>query len=115
MNAKKAAAVSERRSAQALELFEKAMKALGKRDYPRAQEHLETLLGSHAEARDIAERARLFLAMCQRAQERKPAFKPKTLDEMLNYGVFLHNNGDFAEALKIFGQAAESHPKNEHV
>jgi tetratricopeptide (TPR) repeat protein len=115
MNAKKAAAVSERRSAQALDLFEKAMKALGKRDYERAQEHLEALLATHGEDRDVAERARLFLGMCQRAQEKKPAFKPKTLDELLNYGVFLHNNGNYAEALKLFGQAAESHPKNEHV
>jgi len=29
--------------------------------------------------------------------------------------VFLHNRGEFEEALKYFHQAAEMHPKNEHV
>jgi Tfp pilus assembly protein PilF len=115
MNAKKAAAASDRRSAQAVELFEKAMKALGKRDYDRAKEHFEALLAAHAEERDVAERARLYLGVCQRALEKRPSFKPKGFDELLNYGVFLHNRGEFDEALKFFGQAAEQQPKNEHV
>lgn len=114
MNAKKAA-VSDRRSAQAVELFEKAMRALGKRDYERAKEHLESLLSAHAEERDVAERARLYLGVCRRSLEKRPAFKPKTFDELLNYGVFLHNRGEFDEALKFLGQAAEQQPKNEHV
>src|SRR5262245_29110427 len=114
MNAKKAA-VSDRRSAQAVELFEKAMRALGKRDYERAKEHLEALISAHAEERDVAERARLYLGVCRRALEKRPAFKPKTFDELLNYGVFLHNRGEFDEALKILGQAADQQPKNEHV
>jgi tetratricopeptide (TPR) repeat protein len=115
MNAKKAAAASDRRSAHAVELFEKAMRALGKRDYERAKEHFESLLSAHAEERDVAERARLYLGLCRRALEKRPAFRPKTFDELLNHGVFLHNRGDFDDALKFFGQAAEQQPKNEHV
>jgi Tfp pilus assembly protein PilF len=114
MNAKKAA-VGDRRSAQAVELFEKAMKALGKRDYERAKEHFESVLSAHSEERDVAERARLYLGVCKRALEKRPAFKPKTFDELLNYGVFLHNRGEFDEALKMLGQAADQQPKNEHV
>jgi len=115
MNAKKAAAASDRRSAQAVELFEKAMKALGKRDYEKAQEHLSSLLASHSEERDISERARLFLGLCQRSLEKRPAFKPKTFDDLLSYGVLLHNRGEFADALRLFSQAAEMHPKDEHA
>ena len=114
MNAKKAA-VGDRRSAQAVELFEKAMKALGKRDYERAKEHFESVLSAHPEERDVAERARLYLGVCKRALEKRPAFKPKTFDELLNYGVFLHNRGEFDEALKLLGLAADQQPKNEHV
>jgi tetratricopeptide (TPR) repeat protein len=114
VNAKKAA-VSDRRSAQAVELFEKAVRALGKRDYERAKEHFDSLLSAHAEERDVAERARLYLGVCRRALEKRPAFKPKTFDELLNYGVFLHNRGEFDEALKFLGQAADQQPKNEHV
>ena len=115
MNAKKAGVASDRRSAHAVELFEKAMRALGKRDYERAKEHFESLLSAHAEERDVAERARLYLGLCRRSLEKRPAFRPKTFDELLNHGVVLHNRGDFDEALKLFGQAAEQQPKNEHV
>lgn len=114
MTAKKAPA-PERHSAQAVELFEKGIKALGKRDYEKAQEHLTALLAAHAEERDVAERARLYLGLCRQKLEKKPAFKPKTLEEHLNYGILLHNRGNFGEALKVLNQAAELQPKNEHV
>jgi len=47
--------------------------------------------------------------------EKKPSFRPKTFEEMLNHGVFLHNKGDYDDALKFLRQAAEIHPRNEHV
>jgi tetratricopeptide (TPR) repeat protein len=115
MSGKKPTGVAERRSSHALELFEKAMKALGKREYERARDHLDTLLASHAEERDVMERARTYKALCDRALERRPAFKPKTFEDLLNYGVYLHNRGEFEEALKHLQQAAEIHPRNEHV
>jgi tetratricopeptide (TPR) repeat protein len=76
---------------------------------------LETLISSHPEERDVLERARAYLALCDRALEKKPAFRPKTFEDLLNYGVYLHNRGEFQEALKYLQQAAEIHPKNEHV
>jgi tetratricopeptide (TPR) repeat protein len=114
MSAKKPTGVAERRSSHALELFEKAVKALGKRDYERARDHLDTLLESHADERDIAERARTYKALCDRALERRPA-KPKGFEDLLNYGVYLHNRGEFEEAVKHLQQAAEIHPRNEHA
>jgi tetratricopeptide (TPR) repeat protein len=115
MSAKKPTGVAERRSSHALELFEKAVKALGKRDYERARDHLDTLLESHADERDIVERARTYKALCARALERRPAFKPKGFEDLLTYGVYLHNRGEFEEALKFLRQAEEIHPRNEHV
>ena len=115
MCGKKVTGVAERRSAHALELFEKAVKAVGKRDYERARDHLEDLLSAYPEERDLLERARAYRALCERNIERRPAFRPKTFEELLNYGVFLHNKGEFQEALRYFHQAAEIHPKNEHV
>lgn len=115
MSAKKPTGVAERRSSHALELFEKAMKALGKREYERARDHLETLLAAHGDERDIVERARTYKALCDRALERRPAFKPKGFEDLLNYGVYLHNRGEFEDALKHLQQAAEIHPRNEHA
>ncbi len=106
---------SERRSEKALELFEKGMKAMARKDFERARESFETLLAEHPQERDVAERARAFKLVCDRAKERRGPYKPKGFDDLLQYGVFLHNRGEFDEALRFLREAAEIHPKNEHV
>ncbi len=106
---------SDRRSEKALELFEKGMKAMGKKDYDKARDAFDTLLAEHGGERDVVERARAFRLVCARALDKKPAFKPKGFDELLHHGVFLHNKGEFDEALRFLREAAEIHPKNEHV
>lgn len=115
MSAKKAAPPIDRRSQQAIDTFEKAMKALGKHDYERARDHFDALLAGFPEERDLLERARSYRAVCERALEKRPAFRPKTFDELLHHGVFLHNRGEYDDAMKFLRQAAEIHPRNEHV
>jgi len=107
--------VTDRRSQQAIDTFEKAMKALQKRDYDRSREHFDALLEGFPEERDLLERARSYRALCERALEKRPAFRPKGFDELLHHGVYLHNRGEYEEALKFLRQAAEIHPRNEHV
>jgi tetratricopeptide (TPR) repeat protein len=115
MSARKPAAPIDPRSQKAIDTFEKAMKALGKHDYERAREHFDALLEGFPEERDLLERARSYRALCERALEKRPAFRPKTFEEMLHHGVYLHNRGEYEEALKFLRQAAEIHPRNEHV
>src|SRR5688572_5527340 len=82
----------ERRTATnpALEAFEKAVKALGKKDYQRAQELFGEILEAYPEETDLLERARSYRLVCERAltESRRGPFKPKTFDDMLQYGVF---------------------------
>jgi tetratricopeptide (TPR) repeat protein len=111
----KRASGGERKGSQALELFEKAVKAMGKKDHERALELFDSLISAHAEERDLVERARAYRVACERAAEKRPAFRPKTFEELLHYGVFLHNRGEYQEALRHLGQAVEMHPKNEHA
>ena len=111
----KKASVAERRSGQSLELFERAVKALGKREYERAQDILADLIKSYPEERELLDRAKAYQALCERALDKRPSFRPKTFEDLLNYGVYLHNKGEYHEALKALHQAAEIHPKNEHV
>lgn len=112
---KPGAAVADRRFSQALEIFEKAVKALGRKDFERARELLDSLIESHPEERELLERARAYRVFCGRALEKRPSFRPKTFEDLLNYGVYLHNRGEFGEAIKQLQQAAEIHPRNEHV
>ena len=111
----KKAPVTERRQGAAVEAYERAVKALGKKEYEKARELLQSLIAAYPDERDILDRARSYKALCDRALEKKPAYKPKSFEDMLSYGVYLHNRGEYAEALKVLHQAAEIHPKNEHV
>jgi tetratricopeptide (TPR) repeat protein len=107
-------AVVDKRSGQALEAFERAVKALGKKDFERALDLLDALIETHPEERDLLERARSYRAICERGLGKRPP-RPKTFEDLLNFGVYLHNRGEYAEAIRVLQQAAEIHPKNEHV
>jgi tetratricopeptide (TPR) repeat protein len=104
------AAIVDRRYRQALTLFERAVKALGRKDLGRARSLLDDLLAGHADQQELVERARAYRVMCDRS--RRPA-RPKTFEELLNYGVVLHNRGDFQHAVKYLRQALDIHPRNE--
>jgi tetratricopeptide (TPR) repeat protein len=102
--------VVDRRYQQALEMFERAVKALGRKDFDRCRELLDSLLEDFADQQELVERARAYRAVCDRS--RRPA-RPRTFEELLNYGVVLHNRGDFAHAVKYLQQALDKHPRNE--
>lgn len=114
MPEKKAAAA--RRYAQAVELFEKGVRALGRKDVDRALELFREVQASFDDEPDVVERARSYEGMCLRAKERdKRPHRPKGFEDILGSGVVLLNRGEYSEALKAFHQAAEIHPRNEHV
>ena len=104
------APVLDRRYQQALDLFERAVKALGKKDFDRARDLLDTLLEEHADQQELRERARAYRTMCERP--RRPS-RPKTFEELVNFGVVLHNRGDFVQAVKYLSQAVELQPRSE--
>jgi tetratricopeptide (TPR) repeat protein len=104
------APVVYRRYQQALDLFERAVKALGRKDLDRARSILDELLENHGDQQELVERARAYRVMCDRS--RRPP-RPKTFEELLNYGVVLHNRGDYAQAVRYLQQALEMHPRNE--
>ncbi|HXY38922.1 MAG TPA: tetratricopeptide repeat protein [Vicinamibacteria bacterium] len=99
-----------REHSHALALFERGVKALGKKDFDRARAALDELLGSDGLPRELLERARAYRAMCERGRR---ASRPRTFEELLNYGVVLHNRGDFAQAVKYLNQALEIEPRND--
>jgi tetratricopeptide (TPR) repeat protein len=102
--------VVDRRYQHALELFGKAVKALGRKDFDRARDVLDELVDDYADQPELVERARAYRVMCDRSK-RPP--RPRTFEEMLNYGVLLHNRGEYVQAVKYLQQAVELHPRNE--
>ncbi len=112
--AKKAAPapVVDRRYQQALDLFERAVKALGRKDLDRAEAFSTTCWRAIPSSRSSSSGRRAYRAMCDRS--RRPA-RPKTFEELLNYGVVLHNRGDFSQAIRHFQLALEIHPRHENA
>jgi tetratricopeptide (TPR) repeat protein len=102
--------VQDRRYQQAVDLFTKGVKALGRKDFDRARELFDALFEEHPDQKELLERARTYRAMCSKT--RRPG-RPKTFEELLNYGVILHNRGEFAQAVKFLRQALEVQPRNE--
>jgi len=98
----------------AVELFQRAIKLLNKKDFSRALGLFDELIEAYPEERDVIERARSYRAMCARYSERRSP-RPKTFEDLLHYGIYHHNRGEYQEALKFLHQAAEIHPRNEHV
>lgn len=115
MSTRKPVSPADKRSQAAIDLFEKGARALGKRDFDKAKDHFEGVVAQFPDERDVVERARAYLVLCARALDKKPAFKPKTFDEVLHQGVYLHNRGEYDEALKLLRQAAEMQPRSDHA
>jgi tetratricopeptide (TPR) repeat protein len=111
---KKLAPPPKPKPSPAVELFQRAFKSLNKKDFARAAVLLDQLIQGYPEERDVVERARAYKAVCERSTVRRPT-RPKTFDDLLHYGIFHHNRGEHQEALKYLNQAAEIHPRNEHV
>jgi tetratricopeptide (TPR) repeat protein len=99
----------DRRHQQALLLFEKAVRAFGRRDMERANELFGALLEDHPDEPEFVERARSYRAMCRRPR----ASRPRTFEELLNYGVLLHNRGEYALAVKYLDLALGLQPRDE--
>ena len=101
-----------RQTTPGIEAFEKAVKAFGKKEFDKASGLFDDILKSHSQERDLVDRARAYKSICERA-EKKAAPRPKSFDEWLNQGVYLHNRGEYQEALGSFTQASELLPKND--
>jgi tetratricopeptide (TPR) repeat protein len=96
-----------------LEAFEKAVKALYKGEVDKAKEQLERLRESHGDESELMDRVSSYLAICER--KLSPQRKPKTTEELVTYGVILHNSGDSQQAIKVLAKALEAEPSNPHI
>jgi tetratricopeptide (TPR) repeat protein len=113
MPTKKSTAGSDRRFAQAVEAFEKAFKAFGKRDYEKARDQFDHIIKAYPDERDIVDRALSYREACRRALDTRPGTKPKGFEALLSHAVMQHNSGEFDEALKLLEQALGLEPSSD--
>lgn len=111
--AKKAGRAASERYQKALEGLDRAVKALYKGDPGKAKDYLEKLQESYPEEKELMDRVRSYLLMCER--QLSPQRRPKTAEEMANAGVMSLNDGDPAQAIKHLTKALELEPKSSHI
>ena len=100
--------------AKAVALYEKGLKALQRKHYPGAATAFRQVLEQFPEERELHERARLYLNVCER--ETKPLAKtPKSVDERILAATLALNRRDVDEVLSLLRPTVSSHRKHDHI
>jgi tetratricopeptide (TPR) repeat protein len=95
-------------------MYERGLQALQRRDFAASAEALRTVIERYPDERELLERARLYLKVCERELEPKePA--PKTADEWVYAATVAQNSGDDATALRHLQRALAEDARHDHA
>jgi len=99
---------------EAVAMYERGLQALQRRDFAASAEALRNVIERYPDERELLERARLYLKVCERELEPKePA--PKTADEWVVAATVAQNSGDDASALRHLQRALTEDPRHDHA
>lgn len=99
---------------EAIALYERGVQALQRHNYPAAAEHFRTVLDRHPDERELVERARLYLRVCERETSRQPS-TPTTPEERVYAATVSLNSGDHDAALDHLNRALHDNPESDHA
>jgi tetratricopeptide (TPR) repeat protein len=100
--------------AQAVALYEQGVAALQGHEYSRASTLLRSVLSGYPDEKELHERARLYLNICERQVESR-ASAPKSPEERIFAATVAFNTGDYDEALIHLRAAAQDAPDHDHA
>src|SRR5262249_40348961 len=99
---------------EAVAMYERGLQALQRRDFAAAADALRTVIERYPDERELLERARLYLKVCERELEPKePA--PKTADEWVYAATVALNAGDEAAANRHLQRALAEDARHDHA
>lgn len=99
---------------EAVAIYERGVKALQRHDFQAAATFFRTVLERYPEERELLERARLYLRVCERETSRQPP-TPKTPAERVYAATVALNSGDHAGALDHLQRALAEDPESDHA
>lgn len=106
----------QRRSAsiEAVALYERGLAALQRHEYAAAANLLGSVLRQYPEEKELHERVRLYLNICQRqATQRETA--PRTIDERLYAATLAINGAQYDQAIAHLRLVRDEDPDNDHA
>jgi tetratricopeptide (TPR) repeat protein len=95
-------------------MYERGLQALQRRDFAASAEALRHVIERYPDERELLERARLYLKVCERELEPKEP-TPKTPDEWVYAGTVALNAGDEAAAQRHVLRAITDDPRHDHA
>ena len=99
---------------EAVAIYERGVQALQRHDFSGAAGFFRTVLERYPEERELLERARLYLRVCERETSRQPA-GPKTVAERVYAATVALNSGDHKGALDHLQRALGEDPDSDHA
>ncbi len=106
----------ERRSTyiEAVALYERGLEKLQGHDYRGAAALFESVLVQYAEEKELHERVKLYLNICQR-QASSTESAPDTIEERLYASTLALNGGRYDEAISHLRLVRDEDPDNDHA
>jgi tetratricopeptide (TPR) repeat protein len=98
----------------AVALYEQGVAALQAHEYSRASTLLRSVLSGYPDEKELHERARLYLNVCER-QVVSRAAAPSTTEERIFAATVAFNTGDYDEALVYLRAANQADPDHDHA
>ena len=95
-------------------MYERGLAAIQRHDYHDAIDQLESVLRLYPEEKELHERVRLYLNICQRAAKPRET-TPQTIEERLFASTLAINGGKYDEAISHLRLVRDEDPDNDHA
>jgi tetratricopeptide (TPR) repeat protein len=99
---------------EALAVYETGVRALQRHDFEAAADSLRGVIQRYPAERELVERAKLYLQVCERETARRPS-GPQTPSEWVYAATVALNAGDVEGALGHLNRALEKAPDSDHA
>ena len=96
---------------EAVARYEQGIRSLQEHDFPRAADAFRSVLTQYPEEKELNDRARLYLALCERHLKSAP--EPRTTEERLYAATLALNAGDPSTALRHLGDVVSQDPDHD--
>jgi tetratricopeptide (TPR) repeat protein len=111
---KAAAPIATPSREQAVEMYERGVRALQLRQYDRAALALRAVLSGFPDEKELQERARVYLSICER-QAGGAGVRPRSFEERVNAATVLINRGAFDDGMRMLRDLESENPQSDHV
>jgi Tfp pilus assembly protein PilF len=99
---------------EALAVYETGVRALQRHDFRAAADSLREVIQGYPGERELVERAKLYLQVCERETARRPS-GPQTPSECVYAATVALNSGDVEGALAHLTRALDKAPESDHA